>query len=339
MDNLALLLCIKKCELCPSKHGALKRTDNSGWAHVVCALYIPEVRFGNVTTMEPIQLQLIPTERFSKSCYICEEKGKASSATVGACMQCNKAGCKQQFHVTCAQSLGLLCEEAGNYLDNVNLIGTKPCCSTEQKKGGNVKTIPPYKPVSTENHLSDSNSEKEAEGSATTKTTTTSSSSQLSSSKRKTSSSSKTSSSKTSSSTKGSSSSSHQKTVHNSSSKSSDKLKVSSSSVRSSAKSVEDSSVSVDTSVSDNKTDTREVKLDLDQNKTDVRDSKSSKKRRTNSRTPTPVALVPSDSVSVVTSTSSTAVAENLAATASAADKKGGVGEIVEKQKKVGRTL
>ncbi|XP_068905418.1 protein AF-10-like isoform X3 [Tenebrio molitor] len=294
-----------------------------------------EVRFGNVTTMEPIQLQLIPTERFSKSCYICEEKGKASSATVGACMQCNKAGCKQQFHVTCAQSLGLLCEEAGNYLDNVKYCGYCQHHYSKLKKGGNVKTIPPYKPVSTENHLSDSNSEKEAEGSATTKTTTTSSSSQLSSSKRKTSSSSKTSSSKTSSSTKGSSSSSHQKTVHNSSSKSSDKLKVSSSSVRSSAKSVEDSSVSVDTSVSDNKTDTREVKLDLDQNKTDVRDSKSSKKRRTNSRTPTPVALVPSDSVSVVTSTSSTAVAENLAATASAADKKGGVGEIVEKQKKI----
>lgn len=33
---------------------------------MVCALYIPEVRFGNVTTMEPIQLQLIPQERFSK---------------------------------------------------------------------------------------------------------------------------------------------------------------------------------------------------------------------------------------------------------------------------------
>lgn len=66
-----ILVCLsvfifKKCELCPSKYGALKRTDNSGWAHVVCALYIPEVRFGNVTTMEPIQLQLIPTERFNK---------------------------------------------------------------------------------------------------------------------------------------------------------------------------------------------------------------------------------------------------------------------------------
>lgn len=56
----------QRCELCPSRDGALKRTDQAGWAHVVCALYIPEVRFGNVTTMEPIILQLIPSERFSK---------------------------------------------------------------------------------------------------------------------------------------------------------------------------------------------------------------------------------------------------------------------------------
>jgi hypothetical protein len=64
--SCAVLSCSQRCELCPSKDGALKKTDNSAWAHVVCALYIPEVRFGNVTTMEPIILQLIPTERFSK---------------------------------------------------------------------------------------------------------------------------------------------------------------------------------------------------------------------------------------------------------------------------------
>lgn len=58
-----------RCELCPSRDGALKRTDNQGWAHVVCALYIPEVRFGNVSTMEPIILQLIPSERYSRSEY------------------------------------------------------------------------------------------------------------------------------------------------------------------------------------------------------------------------------------------------------------------------------
>ena len=56
----------QRCELCPSREGALKPTDNSGWAHVVCALYIPEVRFGNVTTMEPIILNQIPQERFNK---------------------------------------------------------------------------------------------------------------------------------------------------------------------------------------------------------------------------------------------------------------------------------
>ena len=55
-----------RCELCPSKDGALKRTDNGGWAHVVCALYIPEVRFGNVATMEPIILALVPQERYNK---------------------------------------------------------------------------------------------------------------------------------------------------------------------------------------------------------------------------------------------------------------------------------
>ncbi|XP_046742655.1 protein AF-10-like isoform X1 [Diprion similis] len=152
-----------RCELCPSRDGALKRTDQAGWAHVVCALYIPEVRFGNVTTMEPIILQLIPSERFSKTCYICEEQGRGGRANVGACMQCNKAGCRQQFHVTCAQALGLLCEEAGNYLDNVKYCGYCQHHYSKLKKGGNVKTIPPYKPIPADNGSSDSSPEKEAE--------------------------------------------------------------------------------------------------------------------------------------------------------------------------------
>ncbi|XP_070157143.1 protein AF-10 [Polyergus mexicanus] len=152
-----------RCELCPSRDGALKRTDQAGWAHVVCALYIPEVRFGNVTTMEPIILHLIPSERFSKICYICEEQGRGSRANVGACMQCNKTGCRQQFHVTCAQALGLLCEEAGNYLDNVKYCGYCQHHYSKLKKGGNVKTIPPYKPIPADNGSSDSSPEKEAE--------------------------------------------------------------------------------------------------------------------------------------------------------------------------------
>ncbi|CAH1395563.1 unnamed protein product [Nezara viridula] len=135
-----------RCELCPNKEGALKPTDNNAWAHVVCALYIPEVRFGNVTTMEPIILAQIPQERYNKTCYICEERSR-SRANVGACMQCNKAGCRQQFHVTCAQGLGLLCEEASNYMENVKYCGYCHHHYTKLKKGGNVKVIPPYRPV------------------------------------------------------------------------------------------------------------------------------------------------------------------------------------------------
>ncbi len=86
--------------MCPSKDGALKRTDTGSWAHVVCALYIPEVRFGNNNTMEPIVLQLIPPERHSRTCSLCEEQGKEAKAKMGACMQCNKQGCRQFFHVT-----------------------------------------------------------------------------------------------------------------------------------------------------------------------------------------------------------------------------------------------
>nr|XP_017209402.2 protein AF-10 isoform X11 [Danio rerio] len=114
---------IVRCELCPQKDGALKRTDNGGWAHVVCALYIPEVEFANVSTMEPIVLQSVPHERYNKTCYICEEQGRESKAATGACMTCNKHGCRQAFHVTCAQLAGLLCEEQGSDADNVKYCG------------------------------------------------------------------------------------------------------------------------------------------------------------------------------------------------------------------------
>ncbi|XP_019874241.1 protein AF-10-like isoform X1 [Aethina tumida] len=292
-----------KCELCPSKYGALKRTDNSGWAHVVCALYIPEVRFGNVTTMEPIQLQLIPQERFNKSCYICEEKGKPSNAAVGACMQCNKAGCKQQFHVTCAQGLGLLCEEAGNYLDNVKYCGYCQHHYSKLKKGGNVKTIPPYKPVSAENHNSDSNSEKETDSTqqpqqqpskSSSTSSTTNASPPVSKRSKSTSGKSSSSNKSTSSSTKptssssSSSSSSQQKTVHNSGKSSSDKSNKISSSPRG-AKSEEG--------------DTVEKQRSEDGERESS--GKYSKKRKTNSRTPTPVSVSPSVATESVTTSSS----------------------------------
>ena len=80
-------------------------------------------------------------------CYLClENSGKESKASHGACMQCNKTGCKDSFHVTCAQAHGLLCEEAGNYMDNVKYCGyCDHHFSRINKKL--VKTIPAFRPV------------------------------------------------------------------------------------------------------------------------------------------------------------------------------------------------
>ena len=38
-------------------------------------------------------------------------------------MSCNKPGCRMSFHVTCAQSQGLLCEEQVQSMNNVTYCG------------------------------------------------------------------------------------------------------------------------------------------------------------------------------------------------------------------------
>lgn len=78
----------------------MKKTDSNGWAHVICALYIPEITFINVRTMEPIVTNNIRTERLNKKCYICEQNNRHDICEKGVCVGCSKTGCKLWFHVT-----------------------------------------------------------------------------------------------------------------------------------------------------------------------------------------------------------------------------------------------
>uniref|UniRef100_T1J3Y0 PHD finger protein rhinoceros n=1 Tax=Strigamia maritima TaxID=126957 RepID=T1J3Y0_STRMM len=90
------------CQLCPNKGGAMKTTNCSQkWAHVSCALWIPEAGIGCVDKMEPIvKISQIPASRWALVCCLCRERS-------GACIQCSVKTCKTAYHVTCAFKNGL----------------------------------------------------------------------------------------------------------------------------------------------------------------------------------------------------------------------------------------
>lgn len=88
---------VPTCIFCPNTEGAFKLTSEQRWAHLLCAIWIPEVSLANVSLMEPIDgVAKVPKQRWKLNCYICNQK-------MGACIQCSNRNCFQAFHVTCAR--------------------------------------------------------------------------------------------------------------------------------------------------------------------------------------------------------------------------------------------
>lgn len=90
-----------ECCLCPNTSGAFKQTSDGRWAHVICAIWLNEVHFGNLVFLEPIEGVDASLERRCKlKCLVCRKK-------MGACLQCSTRSCLKAFHVTCAQQSGM----------------------------------------------------------------------------------------------------------------------------------------------------------------------------------------------------------------------------------------
>ncbi|XP_022101943.1 lysine-specific demethylase 4A-like isoform X2 [Acanthaster planci] len=100
---------LAECCLCNLRGGALKRTTNGRWAHIVCAMAIPEVIFENVRAREPINIDKIAPARLKLKCFFCRPFIKMGNK-FGGLIQCSVGKCALAFHVTCAQAAGVVME-------------------------------------------------------------------------------------------------------------------------------------------------------------------------------------------------------------------------------------
>jgi hypothetical protein len=62
---LAIQLTPQSCLFCPNEGGAFKQTTTGHWAHLLCAIWIPELGVGNAIYMEPVEgVEQIPKNRW-----------------------------------------------------------------------------------------------------------------------------------------------------------------------------------------------------------------------------------------------------------------------------------
>uniref|UniRef100_A0A8D0CXB5 Lysine-specific demethylase 4B n=1 Tax=Sander lucioperca TaxID=283035 RepID=A0A8D0CXB5_SANLU len=79
------------------------------WAHVMCAVALPEARFSDEAKRSLIDTSRIPMQRYKLKCIYCRKRcsGKRQA---GACIQCSCGRCPTSFHVTCAHAAGVIME-------------------------------------------------------------------------------------------------------------------------------------------------------------------------------------------------------------------------------------
>ena len=90
----------QECIMCPERGGALKRTSDSRWCHIACALWVPGVSFLDPEGLDVIHPYGLNEKRMELACVVCEKK-------MGGCIQCKAPRCLTAFHPTCARRKGL----------------------------------------------------------------------------------------------------------------------------------------------------------------------------------------------------------------------------------------
>ncbi|KAL8873980.1 MAG: hypothetical protein Q9174_000634 [Haloplaca sp. 1 TL-2023] len=75
-----------------------KRTSGNRWVHITCALWHPEIKFSNASSLEASEgFHAIPAARYEQVCKLCKTHD-------GACVSCHH--CAANVHVACAIQYG-----------------------------------------------------------------------------------------------------------------------------------------------------------------------------------------------------------------------------------------
>ncbi|KAA8895118.1 PHD-zinc-finger like domain-containing protein [Sphaerosporella brunnea] len=103
----------------PQPREPLKKTQNNNWAHVICAVWTPEIKFSDPRTMKVIEgIGTIPKDRFQNECKVCKVNN-------GATVECTI--CRANVHINCAHKSGWrmgfdIQPVKGSRRDTVNIV-------------------------------------------------------------------------------------------------------------------------------------------------------------------------------------------------------------------------
>lgn len=104
------------CALCGKNGGAVKKTTNDKWVHVICTLFIEGTLFVDNQKMEPVDITNVPKSKYNKKCVFCNEK-------YGASLKCSKQSCSVYLHAFCGHINNTLKESIVDDDENLNFHG------------------------------------------------------------------------------------------------------------------------------------------------------------------------------------------------------------------------
>lgn len=125
-----------QCALCEKSGGAMKKTTDNRWAHVICTFFTADAQFDDSFSMEPINITKVKPKKTQLACVFCNE-------TAGT-FTCCKRKCKMGLHAPCGHANNSLVEET-TADDKISFLGYcnkhKPTAKKGRLSSEGLKTV------------------------------------------------------------------------------------------------------------------------------------------------------------------------------------------------------